>query len=261
MVERRLERRHDRVEPRQRALVRRLRRHAGGRAHRRHDRHLVARRVEHDHDGRADQQRLRHADRIGLGRREPLHPAHHVVAEIAEHARRHRRQARRQLDPRLVEKRPQRLQRIAWAGRESVGIDQGAAVDLGPIAGRAKDEVGVEADHRIAPALRAALDRLEQEHVARATARELEIGRDGSFEVGDERRHRDARRAGLIGAREGLEVRDHRHRRFAMGDQPPSADCRISGCTTTPSERRSASTYCSSRLSRVEQRPVAGPSP
>ena len=54
---------------------------------------LVAHRVEHGHHRRADHDRVGRADRIGLRRREPLHLAHHVVAEIAEHARRHRRQA------------------------------------------------------------------------------------------------------------------------------------------------------------------------
>ena len=59
VVERRLERGHDRVEPRLGRLVRRLGRDAGRRADRRHDRHLVARRVEHHHHGRPDEQHVR----------------------------------------------------------------------------------------------------------------------------------------------------------------------------------------------------------
>ena len=157
----------------------------------------------------------------GLAGAQALHPPHHVVAEIAEHARRHRRQARRQLDARFGEQRPQRLERIAGAGDEGVRVVQRAPVDLGPLAGRAEDEVRVEPDHRIASALGAALDRLEEEHVAGASARELEIGRDRRLEIGDQRRHRDRGAARLVGAREGLVVGHHRHR-----VQPPSADCR-----------------------------------
>ena len=95
VIEGQFERVHARVQPRHRALVSRARRDARRRAHRGHDRHLVARAVEHDHHGRADEQRLGHADRIRLCRGEALHPPHHVIAEIAEHASRHRRQAGR----------------------------------------------------------------------------------------------------------------------------------------------------------------------
>ena len=213
MIERRLRARR----PRRRAAPwrsrkPRARRDARRRADRRHDRHLVARAVEHHHDGRADQQRLGHADRIGLGRRQALHAPHHVVAEIAENARRHRRQAGRHVDARFGEQRSQRLERIAGAGDEGVRIDERPAVDLGALAGRAEDEVGIEADHRIAAALRAALDRFEQEHVARAAARQLEIGRDRRLEVGDQRRDRDLGFAGRIGARERFVIGQGGHR-------------------------------------------------
>ena len=122
VVERAFERGDDRVEPRLRRLAGRARGNAGLRADRRHHDHLVAHAVEHHHHGRADQQRLGHADRVGLGRRQPLHLPHHVVAEIAEHARRHRRQARRQVDARFGEQRAQRLERLAGAGDEGVRI-------------------------------------------------------------------------------------------------------------------------------------------
>ena len=56
-------------------------------------------------------------------------------------------------------------------GTKASGSISGAPVDFGALAARAPDDVGVEADHRIAPALRAALDRLEQEHVARRARR------------------------------------------------------------------------------------------
>ena len=239
VIERRFERVDHRVQPRHGALVSGAGRDAGRRADRRHDRHLVARAVEHHHDGRADQQRFGHADRVGLGRREALHAPHHVVAEIAEYARRHRRQPGRHLDARFGEQRSQRIERIAGAGDESVRIGERPAVDLGAIAGRAEDQVGIEADHRIAAALRSALDRFEQEHVARAPARKLEIGRDRRLEIGDQRRDRDLGLARDIGAREG----------FVVGQRCSSAclaalgGLRTSWWTETPSVRRSAATY------------------
>ena len=69
MIERAFERRDHRVDPRLRRLPRRARGNARSGADRRHHHHLVAHAVEHDHHGRADQDRLGHADRIGLGRR------------------------------------------------------------------------------------------------------------------------------------------------------------------------------------------------
>ena len=100
-------------------------------------------------------------------------------------------------------------------GDESVRIDQRPAVDLGVIAARAEDEVGIEADHRIAAALRPALDRFEQEHVGCPAARELEIGRNGRLEIGDQRRDRDLGFAGDISAREGFVIGQGAHRRLA----------------------------------------------
>ena len=76
------------------------------------------------------------------------------------------------IDARFGEQRAQGVERFAGAGLEGFGIGQRAAVDLSSGAGRAQDDVGVETDHRIASALRAAFDRLEQEHVSpRARAR------------------------------------------------------------------------------------------
>ena len=87
------------------------------RANRRDDGDFVANAVEDHHDRRADHHRFGHADRIGLGRRQALHMAHHVVAEIAEYAGRHRRQAGGNVDPRFGEQRAQRVERLAGAGR------------------------------------------------------------------------------------------------------------------------------------------------
>ena len=116
------------------------------------------------------------------------------------------------------EQRPKRLERFAGAGDEGVGVVQRAPVDLGALAGRAEDEIRVQSDHRIASALGAALDRLEQKHVAGASAGELEIGGDRGLEIGHQRRHRHRGAAGLVGARESLVVGHQRHR------QLPSAD-------------------------------------
>ena len=70
----------------------------------------------------------------GLAGGEALHLAHHVVAEIAEDARRHRRQARGQVDARFCQQRAQRLERLAGAGDEGLRVDRGAPVDLGALA-------------------------------------------------------------------------------------------------------------------------------
>ena len=119
---------------------------------------------------------------------------------------------------RLGQERAQRRERIALAGLKGLGVGQRLAVDLGPLAGRTKDQVRIEADHRVPAALRSALDRLKQEHIAGAAPGELEIGRDRGLEIGHQRRHRDGRPAGLIGARKNLVVGNCVH-------QPPSADC------------------------------------
>ena len=104
------------------------------------------------------------ADRIRIGLRQLLHLPHHVVAEIAEDAGRHRRQRLGQFDTAFGEEGAQRLERRLVAGRETgrayaarVAIDLGAAVD------RAPDHVGIESDDRIASADRAALDRFQEE--------------------------------------------------------------------------------------------------
>ena len=68
-------------------------------------------RIEHHDDGRADQHRVGNADRVGVGLRQLLHQAHHVVAEIAEDAGRHRRQPVGQRDAAFGDQRAQRCQR------------------------------------------------------------------------------------------------------------------------------------------------------
>src|SRR5579872_3577827 len=155
----------DRVQSRLRALVGGARGDARRRTDRRHDGNLVAYGVEDDHDGRTDEERIGHADRVGFGGGQSLHLAHHVIAEIAENAGGHRRQARRYVDTRFGEKGAQSLQGFGVARREGVAIDKRAAIDCAGRAAGAPDDVGIEADHGIAAALRAAFDGFQEKDV------------------------------------------------------------------------------------------------
>ena len=186
LVERPVEAFDDAGQPLDRARERGLGVDAFLRAHRRHHRDRILHRVEHDDDGRAHQHRVGNADRIGIGRRQFLHQPHHVVAEIAEHAGRHRRQAVGQVDAAFRDQRAQRLERRLGAGREGVGLGARAAVDLGLRAVGAPDQIRLEPDDRIAAAHRAAFHRLQQK-AHRLAAAELEEGRDRRLQVGDQR--------------------------------------------------------------------------
>ena len=116
MGERRVEGIDHLDQPVDRAVVGGARGNAELGAHRRHHRQLVLHRVEHGDDPRPYQDRVRNADRLGLGGRQLLHQPHHVVGEVAEDAGRHRRQPGRHDDAALRNQRPQRLQRVAFAG-------------------------------------------------------------------------------------------------------------------------------------------------
>ena len=145
---------------------------AGLGPHRRHDGDRVLHGVEHD---RRCVGRIRIASGMpigsGLGARQLLHQPHHVVAEIAEQAGRHRRQLFGQRDAAFGDQRAQRVERRLGAGREAVRLGARRAVDLGARAVRAPDQVGLEPDDRIAAAHRAAFDRFEQEAHWRARRR------------------------------------------------------------------------------------------
>ena len=76
-------------------------------------------------------------------------------------------------------RRPARAARRArrrGRARTRVVVDAKAPVDLGLVAAAAPDEIGLEADHRIAPADRAALDGFQQEAVG-APVGEFQHGR------------------------------------------------------------------------------------
>ena len=134
----------------------------------RDQRDLVAHRVEHHHHGRPDQDGVRHAERVRVRRRQALHQPHHVVAEIAEQPGRHRRQVVARAADALSAMSARRLSsggpssaRTRSGRRQRLPVDRGDAVLAAP------DQVGVEADHRVAAAHRAALDGFEQERGAR----------------------------------------------------------------------------------------------
>ena len=156
------------------------------RPHRRHHRDRILHRVEHHDDGRAHQHGVGNADRIRIGRRQFLHQPHHVVAEIAEHAGRHRRQAVGQCDAAFRDQRAQCLERRLGAGHEGIRLRARAPVDLGARAIGAPDQVGLDADDGMAAAHCAAFHRLQQE-AHRLAAAELEKGRDRRLQVGDQR--------------------------------------------------------------------------
>ena len=93
-------------------------------------------------------------------------------------------------------------ERRLGAGRERVGLCARAAVDLGAGAVGAPDQVGLDADDRIAAAHGAAFHRLEQE-AHRPAAAELQKGRDRRLQVGDQRRPHDLRLAAGVAFGEG----------------------------------------------------------
>ena len=121
-VERLVEGIDDAGEPFDRARECRLGGHACLRPHRRDDGDRVLDRVEGDDEGGPDEDRVRNADRIGTGRRQVLHQPHHVVAEIAEDARGHRRQRLGQCDAALGDEAAQCVQRPVVGRRKGVRI-------------------------------------------------------------------------------------------------------------------------------------------
>ena len=160
----------------------------------------------------------------GLSSRQALDQAHHVVAEIAEQAGRHRRSALRQFDAALGDEVAQGLQRMGRA-TDSNPSSAGLAVDRGRAVLAAPDQVGLEADHRIAPARCAAFDRFQQEGVG-AVAGQLHEGRDRRLEIADQRGDDDLGLAGGIAFREGLERRlDHGVAAFSLRSRRPRGSC------------------------------------
>ena len=175
------------------------------------DGHLVLHRIEDHHHRRADQQGIGNADRVGIGLGELFDQADGVIAHIAEDPERHGRQRWRQVDRRLLKEIPQCLERAALARLERLRIARRRPVDLCLIAIGAPDQVGREADDRIAPAHRSALDGF-QEEAHRLLIRELEHRRNGRFEIGDQARPDGLRLASAMNPGKLREVGIEPHR-------------------------------------------------
>ena len=143
------------------------------------------------------------------------------------------------------DQRAQRRERRLRRARTRPGVARRVAVDLGLVAVDPEDHVGVEADHRIAAARRAAFDRFQQEHVAGAPARQFQKGRDRRFEIGDEPGRRQ-------GGRPPRNRRRKRRRRARTLRRSLFAVSAVAACSAfwlilTLIVFSSPPTYCSSR--------------
>ena len=142
---------------------------------------------------------------------QPLDQPDHVVADHAEQARGHRRQAGGDVEPRRRDEVAQGVQRVAGLAVKGAARDVGRRPRSGPARPwHSPDQVRVHHDHRIAPAPGAALDRLEQEGVGPA-ARDLEIGRNRRFQIVDQAGPDHLRAAAVVDAREMRERRLESH--------------------------------------------------
>ena len=184
MIDRAVERVDDVDQPVDGAIVGGARADAELGADRRHDRQLVLHRIEDRDDARADQDRVGHVDRLRLR-----------LPAAAPSAAPCRRRGSRRRRPTSAAGRPGTAMRLSpislrsaaseflGAGREARKIRR--ARDLRACALGAEEQIRIEAEHRIAPAHRAAFDRFQQKGVPPA-AGELQEGGDRGFEVGDE---------------------------------------------------------------------------
>ena len=154
------------------------------------DDHLVLDRVEHDHDGRSHEDAVGDGERVGSLVGEALDQPHGIVAHVADDAGGNRRQVARQLDARLRQECAQRLQGRELLDLEGLAVRQRLAVDLGPVAEGAPDDVRSDADDGVASAHGAALHRF-QETAHGLPIAQLQGGGDRRLEVGDEPRPHD----------------------------------------------------------------------
>ena len=141
--------------------------------------------VDDEDDRGAHHDRVGQAEGVGVDVRQALDEADHVVAEVAEEAGGHRRQAVGQLDGALGDEGAEARERVGRLVRPAVGVEAGGAVEAGARAAALPEEVGLHADDRVAAADLAAGDALEQEAVL-ARLGELQHQRDRGVEVGDE---------------------------------------------------------------------------
>ncbi len=207
---------------------------------RRDDMDLVAHGVEHHHQRRPRQDRVGDAGAGLLRLGQALHQAHHVVAEIAEHAGRHRRQALGLRNGTLFEQGAQALESRARIVEEALAQSRAAERGLAVMA--APDQVRLQPDHRIAAAHGAALDRFEQEGRAGRGMAQLQEGGDRRLAIADQHLPQQLRGAGLVSLREVLELLERLHRQFCA---PPVALRKAASLMLTPSSACRLATYCS----------------
>ena len=172
----------------------------------RDQRHLVLHGIEDDHHGRTHQDGIRHTELVGRHIGQLLDKPHVVIAEIAEHARGHGRQVWRRLDARALQKGAQRCECRRGLRLERVAARARALIDLRTIPEGAPDRIGFEADDRVAAADLTSLDGFEKK-AQRPAIGQLEHGRDGRFEVGDEACPHELRAALPVGSRKCVERR------------------------------------------------------
>ncbi len=84
-----------------------------------------------------------------------------------------------------------------WLGLEGVGLGNGCAIDEGLLAFGAPHDVGLEPDHGVASARRAAFHRFQQEAHG-APGGELQVGGDRRLQVGDQAHPYNLRGAGRV---------------------------------------------------------------
>lgn len=149
-----VERGHQRLEPLERRRIGFIRRHRLRHIDRRDQDHLVFDRVEDDHRGWPHQDGIRHAECVWIDVGQVLDEAHAIVAHVADHPRRVRRQSLGQVDGTFCQQGAQAIERRLRLRLEGLGLGLGCPVDLGDAAVRTPDDVGVEPYERVAPAHR-----------------------------------------------------------------------------------------------------------
>jgi hypothetical protein len=166
-----------------------------------------------------------------------LDQPHHVVAEVAEQPRRHRRQLGGQVDPALGDELAQAGQRGGRLVAPSVGVEAGVAIQPGAVASALPDQVGLHAHDRVASAHLAAGDAFEQEAVAPRLG-QLQHQRHRRVEVGHQPRPDDLVLARREARAELLDRREQLHER-PQGNRA-SVDSISSWFTRTPAASRRA---------------------
>ena len=160
--------------------------------------------VKDGDDGRPGHDAVRQAGSVGIDVGQAFGQPHHVVAQSAEHAGGHGRQAFWQIDARGGDQVAQAVQRAAGLERELTASDGFSFGDLGLVAATTPDEVRLHRHDGIAAAPGAAFDAFEQEGVGLALS-DLQIGRDRGFQIIDQPGPDDLGLTSMVGLCEGVE--------------------------------------------------------